>query len=622
MRKSVRLVGLMAGTALVAFLGSSCAENPLFASRSDTVSATLVDRALNAARIARANGDLNAAASKLAYLVSVAPDNADVVSEYGKVLTEMGQPDEALAYFRKAKAINSDDWKVYNAEGVAYDEKHDFEAARADYARALTLNPGSTAVLNNAARSRMMAGDLVGAEGMVAQARPTAQENGYFTSTQAQLSELELKSNPNAPVAALTPKMDVQAPAMPPSPAPTIPVEVHKAAPVANAAPRTIVASTPAPQASPAPVAVAQAPVAPPPAIVAQPASSAAVTSEAASQGGNAPAQPPSPQIATAQAPASLAAPAAAPPAMPAVANASEPAAVAAATPADTTPAVVKTTAEAQPAPQPATAAPVASAPPAVPVVEHAAALPAQVEAPAPAVEKTVAAPPTPQAIATSQNVEAAPAPVIAAPVVEAAKTALAIETPKPAPVIEQAKASPAVEVAKPAPAADIAPAAPAAATVATKPALSAAAMREAALEGWRAPAQSDAQQIATSQAPAMAPSASVAAAPATALDSNAPAAAQTERLYIRVGMFRSRTHARHVAARLRPRDVHVTRLTRNGRHWYRVWIRGVGDRPKIQDELASVHSLGYLHARIIAKLESGRHLAQNAATIVASSGR
>src|SRR6516225_3000467 len=124
MRKSVRLIGLMTGTALVAFLGSSCAENPMFATRSDFPAAGVLDRALNAARMARANGDLNAAASKLAYLVSIAPDNADVLSEYGKVLTEMGQPDEALIYFRKARAQNADDWKTYNAEGVAYDEKH------------------------------------------------------------------------------------------------------------------------------------------------------------------------------------------------------------------------------------------------------------------------------------------------------------------------------------------------------------------------------------------------------------------------------------------------------------------------------------------------------------------
>jgi hypothetical protein len=83
----------------------------------------------------------------------------------------------------------------------------------------------------------------------------------------------------------------------------------------------------------------------------------------------------------------------------------------------------------------------------------------------------------------------------------------------------------------------------------------------------------------------------------------------------------RLRNH--RLAENLNPSDVHVVRLTRHGRHWYRVWIRGAGERPQVQDELASVHSLGYLHARIIAKLETGRHLAEvSAPTVVASTGR
>src|SRR5215472_9814973 len=141
---------------------------------------------------------------------------------------------------------------------------------------------------------------------------------------------------------------------------------------------------------------------------------------------------------------------------------------------------------------------------------------------------------------------------------------------------------------------------------------MSPAAARERALEMGNQPPQTATVQTAMVAAtPSPAVSASVA---------STPSAATAETLYIRIGMFRSRSHAHHVAKRLRPRDVHVTRLTRNGRHWYRVWIRGVGDRPDVQNELAAVHSLGYLHARIIAKLETGRHLAQNPApTVVAS---
>lgn len=606
MRKSVRLVGLMAGTALVAFLGSSCAENPLFVSQPDTASATIVDRALNAARVARANGDLNAAASKLAYLVSIAPDNAAVLSEYGKVLTEMGRPDDALGYFKKAMALNADDWKIYNAEGVAYDEKHDFEAARADYMTALKLNPGSTAVLNNAARSRMMAGDLVGAEALLAQARPTAQENGYFTSTQAKLSELELKSNPNAPVAALTPRMDVQAPAMPPESAPTLPVEVRKVPPAATAAPREIDASTPAQRVPAAPVVVAQAPAPPAPPIVAQPATSATAAKDAALET----APPARPQIATVPTPA--AEPAAAPvlPSATTTVASSTDSAAANATPAappEPAPPVVAKTAEAQPAQQAPLVTPVSSAPPA-PVVE-AAASPAQTASPTPTAQKIDMVASSDHPITATRSAESTPAPVV--------------EAPKPAPVVAPAKLPEVAAPVQQAPAAPVvaaqAPAAPASAIVG-KPVLSAAAMREAALEAGIVPPQSAASPAAASTAPAAAPLAS------------APSVATAETLYIRIGTFRSRMHARQVAQRLRghrlaenlsPSDVHVVRLTWHGRRWYRVWIRGAGERPQVQDELASVHSLGYLHARIIAKVETARHLAQSSApTVVASSGR
>src|SRR5689334_6919408 len=99
MQKSPRLLSLLVGTALISVLSTSCAENgTLFAAPSGSPSASAGDRALASARAARANDDRDTAAKGLAYLVSVAPDNGDVLGEYAKVLTEMGQPHEALAY--------------------------------------------------------------------------------------------------------------------------------------------------------------------------------------------------------------------------------------------------------------------------------------------------------------------------------------------------------------------------------------------------------------------------------------------------------------------------------------------------------------------------------------------
>jgi hypothetical protein len=101
-------------------------------------------------------------------------------------------------------------------------------------------------------------------------------------------------------------------------------------------------------------------------------------------------------------------------------------------------------------------------------------------------------------------------------------------------------------------------------------------------------------------------------------------AAVSGQRIYIRVGTFHSRKHARHVAARLKPRDVHIAKVMRHGRRYYRVFIADVGVEQEAENTLASVRSLGYHHARIIVRKETPvRHLARgDAATMVATRGQ
>ena len=195
MYTSTRLVSLMIGTALVSIFAASCAENATpFAASPESPSATVLDRALESARAARNEGDLNTAASRLAYLVSVAPDDARVLGEYAKVLTEMGKPDDALTYYTRALANDPHDWKLFNAEGVAFDEKGDYARAQAAYAEALKISPDEPAILNDDARSHMMHGDLAGAEKLLALARNSAQKETYFASTQSQLGALKVAS--------------------------------------------------------------------------------------------------------------------------------------------------------------------------------------------------------------------------------------------------------------------------------------------------------------------------------------------------------------------------------------------------------------------------------------------
>ncbi|MBL8179925.1 MAG: tetratricopeptide repeat protein [Bryobacterales bacterium] len=73
----------------------------------------------------------------LAEAESIAPENAAVASEKGRVLLEAGRPAEALAAFGKALGLAPDDAMAMNNRGVALAQLQQNEAARADFERAL-----------------------------------------------------------------------------------------------------------------------------------------------------------------------------------------------------------------------------------------------------------------------------------------------------------------------------------------------------------------------------------------------------------------------------------------------------------------------------------------------------
>jgi len=129
-------------------------------------------------------GDLNTAASRSPISSVSLPNDARVLGEYAKVLTEMGRPDDALDYYKRALASDPKDWRLYNAEGVAFDEKGNFAAAQTAYAQALKISSNEPAVLNDDARSHMMHGDLAVPKAFFALARVSAQKETYLTSTQ------------------------------------------------------------------------------------------------------------------------------------------------------------------------------------------------------------------------------------------------------------------------------------------------------------------------------------------------------------------------------------------------------------------------------------------------------
>jgi Flp pilus assembly protein TadD len=134
---------------------------------------TSIASELQTAHALRAQGHLPEALRALAQLVLVAPDDARVVSEYGKVLVQLGRSEDAIAFLKHAVELREDDWTVYSALGVAYDQNDDRRNAKEAYDRALALHPGDATVLNNYAVSRMLAGDLDAAQTLLQRAQTT-----------------------------------------------------------------------------------------------------------------------------------------------------------------------------------------------------------------------------------------------------------------------------------------------------------------------------------------------------------------------------------------------------------------------------------------------------------------
>jgi Flp pilus assembly protein TadD len=121
--------------------------------------AVTLDDSIRQAQMLRLGGNYQEAVSHLSQLMLVAANDPRIISEYGKTLVSMGRADEAEKFLTRAQQLQPDDWTVYSALGVAYDEIGNQKAAQVNYERALSLRPGEASVLNNYALSRMLAKD-------------------------------------------------------------------------------------------------------------------------------------------------------------------------------------------------------------------------------------------------------------------------------------------------------------------------------------------------------------------------------------------------------------------------------------------------------------------------------
>jgi len=116
--------------------------------------------ALGLARNLRYVGAADRAVEVLELALGVYPDEADLVSELGKVHLAAGAPEKAMASLLRARELSPGDWRIHSALGIAYDRLGRYEAARLSYKEALDRSPGNVSVLNNLALSYVQTADL------------------------------------------------------------------------------------------------------------------------------------------------------------------------------------------------------------------------------------------------------------------------------------------------------------------------------------------------------------------------------------------------------------------------------------------------------------------------------
>jgi Flp pilus assembly protein TadD len=214
-----------------------------------------LDAGIRDAQAKRAQKDYAGAVRVLSQLMLVAPDDARVVGEYGKVLVQQGRSREGLDFLLRATQLQPGDWTYLSALGIAYDQVGDFANARTAYDRALAIRPSDPVILNNFAMSRMLAGDLPQARKLITQAA-VGSKNEQIARNVKLIDGLPqpvvAATTPakTAPVAASTPAKAATVVAT--TPVKTVPVAVPAAAPttVAQHPPRQLV---PAVAAAPSP---------------------------------------------------------------------------------------------------------------------------------------------------------------------------------------------------------------------------------------------------------------------------------------------------------------------------------------------------------------------------------
>jgi Flp pilus assembly protein TadD len=120
--------------------------------------------AMNYARALRGMSEHAQAVAILQRLSIKIPHDVEVLAAYGKALAEAGRPREAAEVLAHAHTPERPNWSVLSAQGSVADQLGDHEQAQAYYAAALKIAPAQPHVLSNLGLSYALSKKLPEAE--------------------------------------------------------------------------------------------------------------------------------------------------------------------------------------------------------------------------------------------------------------------------------------------------------------------------------------------------------------------------------------------------------------------------------------------------------------------------
>lgn len=108
-----------------------------------------------AGELALARGHADHALTYFKSVDTVAAVKARALQGEGISLASLGRSDEAVTVLEKAVAEDPASWRAWNALGVQYDQRHDWQKAETAFDHAMSGSGGSALVLNNRGFSRL-----------------------------------------------------------------------------------------------------------------------------------------------------------------------------------------------------------------------------------------------------------------------------------------------------------------------------------------------------------------------------------------------------------------------------------------------------------------------------------